>query len=292
MAKLWRGIDSAQLTALRDYTLLVLGCIVGAVAYPLFLVPNGIAPGGVTGIGLVLNYAFGLPVGLTSLVMNIPLFIMGYRAMGRTFVWRTLLATILFSLLIDAFRFTPVTKDPVLASVFGGAILGVGIGIIMRAGATTGGTDLLARVVHRRFSAISVGGFLFALDCAVTLLAGITMSAEHAMYSMICVLIVSMIIDKVLAGLGTDKACYIITGRQQPIVDRILKELERGVTLVHGIGAYSGSGVCVLLCVVGRFQLMALKDIVKAEDPSAFLFITDTHETLGEGFGDLTGSKA
>lgn len=292
MSKPWYRLEAEQMTRVRDYTLLALGCAVGAAAYPLFLVPNGIAPGGVTGIGLVLNYALGWPVGLTSLFMNIPLFILGYRAMGRTFVWRTLLATLLFSLLIDAFTFAPVTLDPLLACVFGGAILGLGIGIIMRAGATTGGTDMLARVVHRRVSVISVGAFLFALDCAVTLLAGITMSAEHAMYSMICVLVIAMIIDKVLAGLGTDKACYIITAHREVIVARILRELDRGVTVVEGVGGFSGVGVHLLLCVVGRMQLMALKDIIKQEDPRAFLFITDTHETLGEGFGALIEPKA
>ncbi len=292
MGKVWRGMSMEQAHKVRDYLLLVLGCAIGAAAYPLFLVPNGIAPGGVTGIGLVLNHIFDWPVGLTSLLMNIPLFIIGYRAMGRTFVWRTLIATVLFSLLIDMFRFSPVTADPLLSAVFGGAILGAGIGLIMRAGATTGGTDLLARVVHRKFSVISVGAFLFALDLAVTLLAGFTMSAEHAMYSMISVLIISMIIDKVLAGLGTDKACYIITANREDITGRILKELERGVTVVQGVGAYSGSGVHVLLCVVGRLQLMALKDIVKTEDPRAFLFITDTHETLGEGFAALVETKA
>lgn len=276
-----------RLWAVRDYALMLLGCAIGGASYPLFLVPNGIAPGGVTGIGLVLNYIFSWPVGLTSLLMNIPLFIFGYRTMGRRFVWRTLVTTIVFSILIDLFRFAPVTTDPLLATVFGGALLGVGIGIIMRAGATTGGTDLLARVVHRKFTVVSVGMFLFAFDLAVTLLAGITMSAEHAMYSMICVLIVSTVLDKVLTGLGTDKACYIITTRHERIAKRILEELDRGVTVVQGVGAYSGHGVHVLLSVVGRMQLMALKGIVKVEDPQAFLFITDTHETLGEGFGNL-----
>ena len=275
---------------MRHAVLIALGCAVGAIAYPLYLVPNGIAPGGLTGIATVLHYAFGAPVGISSLVMNVPLFIMGYRSMGRMFALRTLVATVLFSLLIDLFRFEPVTTDPLLASVFGGLLLGLGLGLILRGGATTGGTDLLARVVHRKFSSLSMGAFLLAFDSAVILLAGFTMSPSHAMYSMISVFIVTKVVDAVLVGLGTDKACYIITTKSESIVHRLLEEVGRGVTKLKGTGAYSNNPVDLLLCVVGRMELMRVKELVSHEDPQAFVFITDTHETLGEGFGNLLGN--
>lgn len=287
----WFGFihSKAELDRTRHYILIVLGSFVGALAYPLYLVPNLIAPGGVTGIATVLFYLFTWPVGLTSLLLNVPLFIIGYRSMGRVFVFRTLIATLLFSVLIDLLRFPPMTDDPLLASIFGGIFLGTGLGLILRGGATTGGTDLLARVVHRRFSGISVGIILLAFDCAVILLAGSTMSVEHAMYSMISVFVSSKVLDTVLAGLGTDKACYVITHSPQGIISRLLHELARGVTVVKAIGAYSNQELSMLLCVVGRMEISRLKTIVNDEDPHAFVFITDTHETLGEGFGKLSG---
>lgn len=151
---------------------IVLGCALGALAYPLFLVPNHIAPGGLTGLATVLNYLFHWPVGTTSLLMNIPLFIIGYRAMGRVFVIRSLVATVLFSVLIDLIPLPPMTQQPLLGAVFGGVLLGAGLGLILRGGATTGGTDMAARMIHNRFQHISVGAILFLIDCCVVLMAG------------------------------------------------------------------------------------------------------------------------
>ncbi|NLD34680.1 MAG: YitT family protein [Clostridiales bacterium] len=287
MLNMLAGAGSARANRVKQYALILIGCLIGAAAYPLFLVPNGIAPGGVTGVGMVLHHLFAWPVGMTSLLMNIPLFLMGYRSMGRAFVLRTLATTVLFSAMIDMLRMEPLTREPLLASVFGGAFLGIGLGLILRGGATTGGTDLLARVVHRKFSFISVGTFLFALDGAVIVLAGFTMGMEHAMYAMISVYITTKLLDAVITGLGTGKACYIITRKGDTITRRLLDEVSRGVTAVDATGSYSGSAMQLLVCVVGRMELMAVKAIVREEDHQAFVFITDTHETLGEGFANL-----
>ncbi len=272
----------------KDGVQIVVGCFLGALAYPLFLVPNNIAPGGVTGAATILNYASGWPVGLTSLVMNIPIFLFGYRYMGKHFIGRTLTATLLFSLLIDVLAVEPLTHDPMMAAIFGGALLGIGLAFIMRGGATTGGTDMLAHMLHRHISFVSVGAFLFAFDVSVVLLAGFTMSVEHAMNAMIAVYIASKVLDTVLAGLGTDKACYIISEHHEKIVRRVLDELARGLTLLDAKGGYSGKNVNLILCVVSRMQVTALKAIVRQEDPDAFIFITEAHETLGEGFHDLS----
>ncbi len=275
----------------RQAVLITAGCLVGALSYPLFLVPNGIAPGGVTGIATILHRLFGLPVGVTSLVLNIPLFIAGFRRMGPSFLLRTAAATTAFSLLIDLFRVGPVTDDPMMSSLFGGVLLGIGLALILKGGATSGGTDLLARVVHQHVPAISVGAFLFAFDCFVILAAGFTMSAEHAMYSMVCVYVTSRVLDLVLAGIGTDKACSIITARGAGIRERLIREAARGVTVLQATGAYSGQGVEMLVCVVGRLEITLVKKIIREEDPAAFMFITDTHETLGEGFRDLNSDE-
>lgn len=274
---------------LQAYTLITLGCIVGGAAYPLFLVPNNIAPGGLTGIATILNYLFGLPVGITSMALNLPLFMIGYKAMGRTFVIRSFVATILFSVAIDLIKLPPLTDDVLLGSVYGAILLGVGLGLIMRGGATTGGSDMIARMVHNRFPFITVGTFLFIVDCMVILAAAFTMSARAALYALICIFVSAKAVDLVLAGMGSAKACFIISNNYEKIARRIMEELERGATILSGIGAYSGEKRGVLISVVSRAEVVPVKRIVREEDEKAFVFIADTHETLGEGFSNLQG---
>lgn len=269
------------------YVYIVLGCIVGGAAYPLFLVPNGIAPGGLTGVATVLNYLFGAPVGVTSLLMNVPLFLMGYKLMGGSFAFRSMIATVLFSLLIDLFRFPALTDDVLLASVYGAILLGVGLGLILRGGATTGGSDMIAKLVHHRLSFVSVGMILLFVDCTVIALAAFTMSTRAALYSLICIFVSSKVIDLVLAGFGSAKMCFVVSAQSAEIAGRIMKELDRGVTLLPAIGGYTGKETKALISVVDQKEVLAVKRIVREADARAFMFITDTHETLGEGFRSL-----
>lgn len=286
MVKSWLEALKKRET-LKAYLLIVLGCVVGGAAYPMFLVPNNIAPGGLTGVATILNYLFDLPVGVTSMLLNLPLFLIGYKAMGRVFVFRSLVATVLFSVCIDLIRLPPLTEDVLLGSVYGAILLGVGLGLILRGGATTGGSDMIARMVHKRFPFITVGGFLFLVDCMVILAAAFTMSANAALYALICIFISARAVDMVLAGFGSSKACFIITNQARQVSRRILDELERGVTSLAGTGMYSGEGRTVLISVVSQREVMLVKQIVRDEDQKAFMFITDTHETLGEGFRNL-----
>lgn len=286
MVKSWLEALKKRET-LKAYLLIVLGCVVGGAAYPMFLVPNNIAPGGLTGVATILNYLFDLPVGVTSMLLNLPLFLIGYKAMGRVFVFRSLVATFLFSVCIDLIRLPPLTEDVLLGSVYGAILLGVGLGLILRGGATTGGSDMIARMVHKRFPFITVGGFLFLVDCMVILAAAFTMSANAALYALICIFISARAVDMVLAGFGSSKACFIITNQARQVSRRILDELERGVTSLAGTGMYSGEGRTVLISVVSQREVMLVKQIVRDEDQKAFMFITDTHETLGEGFRNL-----
>ncbi len=266
---------------------IVAGCLIGALAYPWFLVPNHIAPGGLTGLATVLNYLFGLPVGTTSLVMNIPLFLLGLRAMGGMFAVRSLVATLLFSLFIDILPLPCLTQDPMLASVFGGALLGVGIGLILRAGATTGGTDMAARMVHKLIPHLTVGMILFAIDGVVVVLAGIYIHIEHALYAFISIFVSSQAINLVVDGLTTEKACYVITTATDQVRREVMSELNRGVTLLSAKGGYSGEERPLLLCVVSAQEVARLKLIVRRADEKAFVFISDAHEVLGEGFRQL-----
>ncbi|MBE5786969.1 MAG: YitT family protein [Clostridiales bacterium] len=274
---------------LRAYAQILIGCIIGGAAYPLFLVPNNIAPGGLTGIATILNYLFGMPVGVTSMALNLPLFLIGFKAMGRVFVIRSFIATVLFSAAIDLLKFPPLTDDVLLGTVYGALLLGVGLGLIMRGGATTGGSDMIARMVNKRVPFITVGTFLFIVDCLVILAAAFTMSSDAALYALICIFVSAKAVDLVLAGMGSAKACFVVTNHQDAISRRIMDELERGVTLLSGVGAYTGEKRGVLISVVSRAEVLPVKRIVREEDQKAFVFITDTHETLGEGFSNLQG---
>ena len=278
-------MNKEQLTA---WVQIAAGCLVGALAYPWFLVPNHIAPGGLTGLATVLNYLFALPVGTTSLVMNIPLFLVGWRAMGGAFALRSLAATLLFSLFIDLLPLPCLTQDPMLASVFGGAMLGAGLGLILRSGATTGGTDMAARMVHKRLSYLSVGMILFLIDGIVVVLAGVCIHIEHALYAFVSIFVSSKVINVVVDGLTTEKACYVITAAHDQVRRQIMEELDRGVTLLSAKGGFSGEERPVLMCVVSAQEVARLKLIVRRADDRAFVFISDAHEVLGEGFRQLS----
>ena len=269
------------------YFQILLGSVIGAAAYPTFLVPNNIAPGGLTGVATILNYVAGWPVGTVSLIMNIPLFLIGYRSMGKIFAFRSMVATALFSILIDVLPLKPISEDPLLGTLFGGVVLGIGLGLILRGGATTGGTDMIARMVHRRFSFITVGMFLFALDCAVVLAAAVFIGSTQALYALINIYVSARVIDAVMVGFGGNKACFVMTSSWERVTDRIMDEVGRGVTHLEARGAYTGKSQPVVMCVASRQEVTALKRIVQEEDEKAFMFITEAHEALGEGFSRL-----
>lgn len=275
---------SAKNEIIFSYLQIMIGCILGGAAYPLFLTPGNIAPGGLTGIAMVTNYLFHWPVGTVTLILNVPLFLFGWKFMGKRFVLRTLIATILFSLLIDLLPLKPLTEDPLLSAVFGGVLLGIGLGLILRGEATTGGTDMLARMIHRSVPAISTGMFLLALDCAVVVVAAVAIGITQALYAIICIFISSKVIDAVMVGFSGNKACFIISNKNETILNRILTELERGVTKLSAKGGYTGEERPTLLCVVSRMEVTAVKNIVRDEDENAFMIVVDAHEAIGEGF--------
>ena len=269
------------------YAQILIGCVLGAAAYPMFLVPNAIAPGGLTGVATILNVLFHTPVGTVSLVMNIPLFIIGYRSMGKVFAFRSLVATVVFSLLIDWLPVPVVTSNTLLGSLFGGALMGVGLGLILRGGATTGGSDMVARMVHMRFQHISVGAFLFFIDFCVVLAAGFFIKAESALYAFISIYAGSRLVDLVVEGFDRQKACYIITEHTDTVREKLMGELGRGLTILNARGGFRGDDRPVILCIVSAQEVTRLKTIVRLEDERAFVFITEAHEVLGEGFRDL-----
>ena len=271
-----------------SYVQILLGALIGGAAYPLFLTPNRIAPGGITGVATILNHLLSWPVGTVSLILNIPLFLIGYRSMGRIFAFRSLLATILFSVFIDVLPLQPMTADPLLGALYGGVLLGIGLGLIMRGGATTGGSDMIARMVHRRFPFISTGAFLFAIDFAVVTAAGFLIGTTEALYALINIFLTAKVMDVVIIGFSSNKACFVISDRWQEISGRVLREMNRGVTQLIARGAWTGTERPTLLCVISRSEIMAFKRILREEDENAFVIIVEAHEAIGDGFSALS----
>ena len=272
------------------YLQILLGSLVAAAAYPAFLVPNNIAPGGLTGVATTLNFLFHWPVGTVSLLLNIPLFIIGYRAMGRIFAFRSLVATVFFTLFIDVLPLHPLTTDPLLGTLYGGVLLGIGLGLIMRGGATTGGSDMIARMVHKHFSFISTGAFLFAIDFAVVLAASALIGISEALYALISIFLSAKVMDVVIIGFSANKACFVISARWQEISARIMKDMDRGVTQLTARGGYTGEERPTLLCVISRSEITAFKRILREEDENAFVIIVEAHEAIGDGFSVMDKS--
>ena len=266
--------------------MLVSGCAVTALGISVFLVPNRIAAGGVTGLATVIHYWTGWPVGIVSLVLNVPLFLIGFRLIGNSFGLKTLAATLVLSLFIDLFAsIGPITDDLLLAALAGGVMTGVGLGFVFRQDSTTGGTDLAARIIHDRVSYISIAQVLLIIDIAVVLTAAVSFrSYELALYAAVTLVVTTKIIDSVTVGINYTKAAHIISLKSDDVSRRLLQELDRGVTGLEGKGMYTGVRKDVLICVLRSRQVPRLKRIVKDVDPDAFVYLTDAREVFGEGF--------
>jgi len=273
---------------LWQYGGITVGSLITALGLVLFLIPNKIAAGGVSGLATVIYYLTAWPVGLTMLVINIPLFILGLRELGVKFGVKTLYGTITLSVFTDFL--TPVlgapTSDPLLATVYGGLLTGIGLGVVFRSGGTTGGTDLGAQLLRKWFK-VSSGQWLLVIDAFVITTAGIVFTVELALYALLALFLTSRAVDFVQEGVSYNKAVLIISDRYQVIGQKILTELDRGATGLQGRGLYTGTDKEVLLCVVSRTEITKLKNLVLAEDEDAFVIVADVHEALGEGFREL-----
>ncbi|QEN07812.1 YitT family protein [Oceanispirochaeta crateris] len=262
------------------------GCLIMALGMNLFLIPNKIAAGGLSGIGIVIYHLFNFPVGVSVLILNIPLFLISWKLLGTSFGVKTLFSTILFSLLVDGTSFLrPMTDDLILSVIFGGVLVGLGLGIIFRNDATTGGTDLAAKIFHKLIPFMSIGQILLITDALVVVLAATVFGQyELALYASVSIFITARIIDVVVVGINYSKAAYIISLQSGRISSRILEELNRGVTELKGRGMFTGMDRPVLMCVLRSRDIPLMKKIVQDEDPQAFIFISDVREVFGEGF--------
>ena len=268
----------------RDYLLLTLGALVTAFSFAAFFLPHDIAPGGVTGIATVLSSVTGLNVGLLSFLINLPLFAIGWRRVGWRFAARSFIAMLLLSLFIDVIPVFDLSGDMMLASLFGGVIMGVGLGIVVRSGATTGGTDMAAMIVHEHWSFLTVPMVLFAIDTVVVVIAAMAFGLQAGLFALVSLFTSTKAMDAVIKGFNTAMQFLIISAKQDEIIRRIHSEMDRGCTRLEATGTYEGRKNGALLCVVSRMEAAKLKKIVSEVDPRAFVTVCDVHEALGEGF--------
>lgn len=264
---------------------ITVGSLIIALALDIFLVPNRIAAGGVTGLATIFFYVLQIPISWTIMVLNAILLLLCYRELGLQLVIRSLYGAVVTAVFVELLQYrVPVpTHDLLLASIFGGILAGLGTGIVLRSGGTTGGTDLVARLINK-FLPITLGQALLGADSMVIIMAGIFFNAELALYALLGLLATSQVIDLVQEGLGFAKAAFIITNHSEEVAQSIFKELGRGVTSLAGTGMYTGERRPVLVSVVAKTEESRLKDVIYGVDANAFVFFTDAREVMGEGF--------
>ncbi|WP_454193550.1 YitT family protein [Paenibacillus sp. Marseille-Q7038] len=284
--KRWNSIipiDGPKRIAL-DTFLIIFGSFVMAIAFNLFLVPNQIASGGVSGISILVQEAWGVEPAYTQWALNIPLFIAGYLILGRQYGIRSLLGSFMlpfFVYLTDTWAVP--TSNPLLASIFGGIGVGLGIGIVYRGRGSTGGLTILAQIIQK-FSGLRLSLCVMLLDGTVIILAGWVLSLENSLFALISLYVTGKVIDSVEMGFGTSKVAYIISEHTESISKVILDDLDRGLTKLSAQGGYTDDDRTVLMVVVAQNEITRLKALVRSVDPNAFVTITNAHEVLGEGF--------
>ena len=271
---------------LLDVIATVLGSFIVAAALVVFTIPNNIAPGGVSGLATALAHITPIPVSLWTLLLNVPLLICALWLMGKRSLLLTLLSTVLLSVFIEMLSFLPVyTNDKLISSVFGGVIMGLGIGVLFLRGISTGGTDLLALMLKKPLPNIPSGSLLMAIDAAIVLFAVIIFKEiEVALYSTVTIFVCSKIIDAMAEGVDYAKVIYIVSSKGKEISDVLNKNMERGTTILPATGGYTGNEKQLVITVTRRNVLAQTLRLIKQTDPEAFTFVTDSTEVHGEGF--------
>ena len=275
----------------RDLGLVLIGSLAQAIGLRLFLVPAHLASGGVSGISQLINHYTDWPIGLMVFIGNIPLFLLGWRFLGgRRFGLRTATAVISYSFFVDFLvLFLPesgLTDDILLNSLYGAVVAGFGYGLVYRARGTSGGSDILARILNN-WRGVSMSASYLIVDSAVILGAGLVFGWKQALYALITLYVSGLVAETILAGPTTVRTALIVTGQPEIVSERILADMQRGVTVMPGTGAYTGVPRPVLYCVVTKAEVAFLKTIVQEADPQAFMVIGQAHEALGEGFQPL-----
>ncbi|WP_243386614.1 YitT family protein [Bacillus kexueae] len=272
----------------KNILFILLGSAIFAFGLVHFNMQNNLAEGGFTGITLLLYFTFNMDPSITNLLLNIPIFIIGWKLLGRTTFIYTIIGTVALSIFLWIFQenqfHIPLNEDMTLAALFAGVFIGVGLGIIFRYGGTTGGVDIIARLVHK-YVGWSMGKTMLLFDGCVILLSLITyLTYREAMYTLVAVFVGARVIDLMQEGAYAAKGATIISEKNEAIADKILKNMDRGVTILKGQGSFTKKDRNVLYCVVSKNELFKLKQVITSVDPHAFVAVSDVHDVLGEGF--------
>ena len=271
-----------------DYGAISIGAILMALSLVMFLSPNKIAAGGVSGIAVVLNSILNIPLGVTMLIFNIPLFFLGIKFLGKRFGVRTLFGIISFSLFTDLFqevlKVNAVTEDTLLASLYGGLLLGIGLGIVFKNKASTGGSDIVAQIFNQK-GILTAGNTFIVIDFFVISFAAFCFKGvEYALWGFIALYVSSKVVDIIISGMGHVKACYVISEKSEKIKEMIYDKMDRGVTFIKGMGAYQRKEKNIILTIITIREVAKLRDIVQEVDPDAFVITQPVHKVMGKGF--------
>lgn len=271
-------------SAAWDYIVMTVGAAVVAFAYLSFYIPNNIVPGGLTGIATIFYYLFRLPIGTVVLALNIPIFIIGWRSIGWSYIIRSVYCTAVMSVLLDVLPLPKLTDNLLLASIFGGVLTGLGLGLVFKSNSSTGGVDIIAKVINRYKPHLSLGYIIFIVDIAVISTAAFIFGIEQALYALIGVFIAQKTTDVIIDGARRARAYYVVSKSYNEIAERVIEEMNRGATLIMSKGMYSGKEQPMLLCIIRPQEIGAFIRIVQSSDNNAFIFVADIHEVMGEGF--------
>lgn len=273
----------------KEYILLIIGCITFSISISVFLIPANIGSGGATGLAIIINYLFKFPAGLSIIAINLPLFVFGYKLIGKKFALRSFVVVLLSSLAID--YFTLITKpynldavmsnDMMLASIFCGILFGIGVALVFMSGGSTGGLDILAKIINNKFLELPLSNILLVQDGIVYILVGIIFGPRSVMYALIMSFIRTKTIDALQEGISASKQCMIIYENSEEIIREIQSKLLRGITIIDAVGAYSNSHKKIIYVVIQKNQLNLLKRIVKNVDKNAFVTVSSVSDILG-----------
>ncbi len=274
------------LRVMKSYGSITLGALIAALGLNLFLVPHNIVSGGASGVAVLVHSLTGFPMGTLVLLINIPLFVIGAIVLGGGFGLKSLYGTAIFSILIDITAFMPgITENLLTAAIFGGTLFGFGFGIIFLAGATSGGTDILATLGHKLIPAVDVGKWIFLIDMLIISAGAFLLhNGEGVLAGILSLFIASFLVDYLISGANVAKVVYIVSDKGEEIAGKIMRELNRGVTGIYTCGMYEKTDRLMLMCVVKRMELAKLQKIVTLADDNAFLVFSQARKVSGNGF--------
>ena len=268
----------------KETFIVTLGCMIMAFNINYFFLGNKLAQGGVGGLSLILHYLSHIDISYIYFGLNVPLIIAAYIFLGKEFVVKTLYATVVLTISLKIFgNFREPLDEILMASILGGALNGIGIGIVFYAGGSTGGTDIIAKIINKYYG-IALGKVLLAMDFIILSLVAFIFGKIIFMYTLISLVVTAKIVDLIQEGIYSAKGITIITNKTEELKNRIMQDVERGLTIINAQGAYTQRDVSMLYCVVGKYQLIKVKNIVKEVDPEAFMIVSHVHEVIGKGF--------